>query len=74
MIPWLIAGVVTLVVIVAAAIIVFRVVIMVADDDVDENEIEDYDEIDDEWRAVRPHARESVARRRSRTRDAHAYQ
>ena len=74
MVPWLIAGAVTLVVIVAAAVLVFRVVIMVANDDVDENEIEDYDEIDNGWRGVSPKARGSLTRRRGRSRDAHAYQ
>jgi len=56
--PWIIAGAITLVVIVAAAVIVFRVVVMAADAEMDDDEIDDYDEVDNEWRApVGSHAR-----------------
>lgn len=51
MIPWLIAGSVTLVVIVAAAIVVFRIVVMAADVEMDDGDVDDINEFDGQWRA-----------------------
>jgi hypothetical protein len=57
MVPWIIAGAVTLVVIVVAAVVVFRVLIMAGDSELDDDEIDDHDEVDSGWRApVRAHA------------------
>jgi hypothetical protein len=53
MVPWLIAGAVTLIVIVAAAVVVFRVVLLAADAELDDDEIDDIDEADTEWRTPR---------------------
>jgi hypothetical protein len=51
MIPWLIAGSVTLVVIVAAAIVVFRIVVMAADVEMDDGDLDDMNEFGSQWRA-----------------------
>jgi hypothetical protein len=48
-VPWLIAGAVTLVVLVAAAIVLFRVVLMTADAETDDD-IDEMDGADGEWR------------------------
>ena len=50
MIPWIVAGAVTLVVVVAAVIVIFRVVVMAADVEMDDGELDDRDEFGGEWR------------------------
>jgi hypothetical protein len=52
MVPWLVAGAITLVVVVAAAIIVFRVVVMAADVEMDDGELDDRAEFDSQWRTL----------------------
>jgi NADH:ubiquinone oxidoreductase subunit 6 (subunit J) len=50
MVPWLVAGAVTLLVLVGAAFIVFRVVMMTADAETDDDDIDEMDGADSEWR------------------------